>query len=83
MRAYKTMTENALRRVRLYYARASFLTYLANNGVPDHILARWAGRTNVRTTKKWYVRPDVEDLRPAAEAWGGLASVPTPVSEKL
>ncbi|MGW7544734.1 transposase [Streptomyces sp. NPDC054770] len=27
-------------------------TYLANNGVPDHILARWVGHTNVKTTEK-------------------------------
>ncbi|MFJ3492789.1 tyrosine-type recombinase/integrase [Streptomyces sp. NPDC086091] len=73
VRAYKIMDENGLRRVRLYDARASCLTYLANNGVPDHLLAMWAGHTNVKTTKKWYVKPDVADLLPAAEAWGGLA----------
>ncbi|MFE7964778.1 tyrosine-type recombinase/integrase [Streptomyces cellulosae] len=72
-RAYKIMDANGLRRVRLYDARASCLTYLANNGVPDHLLAMWAGHTNVKTTKKWYVKPDVADLLPAAEAWGGLA----------
>ncbi|MFF5515833.1 site-specific integrase [Streptomyces coeruleorubidus] len=69
----KIMDENGLRRVRLYDARASCLTYVANNGVPDHLLAMWAGHTNVKTTKKWYVKPDVADLLPAAEAWGGLA----------
>lgn len=73
VRAYKIMDENGLRRVRLYDARASCLTYLANNGVPDHLLATWAGHTNAKTTKKWYVKPDVADLLPAAEAWGGLA----------
>ncbi|MFJ8464029.1 site-specific integrase [Streptomyces swartbergensis] len=73
VRAYKVMDENGLRRVRLYDARASCLTFLANNGVPDHLLAMWAGHTNVKTTKKWYVKPDVADLLPAAEAWGGLA----------
>ncbi|MDT7840155.1 tyrosine-type recombinase/integrase [Streptomyces justiciae] len=77
-RAYKIMARNQLRRVRLYDARASCLTYLANNGVPDHLLARWAGHSSVKTTKQWYVKPDVEDLRPAAAAWGGLAGVPTP-----
>jgi hypothetical protein len=30
------------------------------------------GRTNVKTTKKWYVKPDVEDLREAATTWDGL-----------
>ncbi len=73
VRAYKIMDENGLRRVRLYDARASCLTFLANNGVPDHLLAMWAGHTNVKTTKKWYVKPDVADLLPAAEAWGGFA----------
>ncbi len=72
-RACKIMDANGLRRVRLYDARASCLTYLANDGVPDHLLAMWAGHTNVKTTKKWYVKPDVADLLPAAEAWGGLA----------
>lgn len=72
--AYKLMAEIGLRRVRLYDARASCCTYLANNGVPDHLLARWAGHTNVKTTKRWYVKPDVEDLRGAATTWGGLHS---------
>ncbi|MFJ9710688.1 tyrosine-type recombinase/integrase [Streptomyces sp. NPDC101234] len=77
-RVYRVMDEHGLRRVRLYDARASCFTYLANNGVPDHLLARWAGHTNVKTTKCWYVKPDVEDLRKAADTWGGLASVSTP-----
>ncbi|WP_327112925.1 site-specific integrase [Streptomyces sp. NBC_01341] len=77
-RAYTVMAENSLRRVRLYDARASCLTHLANNGVPDHLLARWAGHSDVRTTKRWYVKPDVEDLRPAADTWGEMASVPAP-----
>lgn len=76
-RAYRLMVILGLRRVRLYDARSSCLTYLANNGVPDHILARWAGHTNVRTTKKWYVKPDVEDLREAATTWDGLHGAAT------
>lgn len=71
-RAYRLMELLGLRRVRLYDARSSCFTFLANNGVPDHILARWAGHTNVKTTKKWYVKPDVEDLRGAATTWDGL-----------
>ncbi|MEV3857687.1 site-specific integrase [Streptomyces sp. NPDC050095] len=71
-RAYRLMELLELRRVRLYDARSSCFTFLANNGVPDHILARWAGHTNVKTTKRWYVKPDVEDLRGAAATWGGL-----------
>ncbi|MDQ0810159.1 integrase [Streptomyces sp. B3I7] len=76
-RAYRLMAILGLRRVRLYDARSSCLTYLANNGVPDHILARWAGHTNVKTTKKWYVKPDVEDLREAATTWDGLHGAAT------
>ena len=83
MRSYLLMDQNGLSGVRLYDARASCFTYLANQGVPDHLLARWAGHTNVKTTKKWYVQPGVEDLRPAAETWGGLAKAPTPLREKL
>jgi integrase len=76
-RAYRRMAILGLHRVRLYDARSSCLTYLANNGVPDHILARWAGHTNVKATKKWYVKPDVEDLRGAATTWDGLHGVAT------
>ncbi|MFF5279576.1 tyrosine-type recombinase/integrase [Streptomyces sp. NPDC000133] len=71
-RAYRIMALLGLRQVRLYDARASCFTYLANMGVPDHLLARWAGHTNVLTTKRWYVKPGVEDLRGAATVWGGL-----------
>ncbi|GAA3503792.1 hypothetical protein GCM10019016_109040 [Streptomyces prasinosporus] len=67
------MDANGPRGVRLYDARASRLTYPAHNGVPDHLLAMWAGHTDVKTTKKWYVKPDAADLLPAAGAWGGLA----------
>ncbi|MFG2886762.1 tyrosine-type recombinase/integrase [Streptomyces sp. NPDC048297] len=40
--AYRLMRELETRRVRLCDARHSCLSYLANNGVPDHILAAWA-----------------------------------------
>jgi integrase len=81
--AYRLMAVLGLRRVRLYDARASCLTCLADNGVPDHILVRWAGHTNVKTTKKWYVKPDVEDLRGSATTWEGLRSAPAQMREKL
>lgn len=67
--AYRLMRELEMRQVRLYDARHSCLTYLANAGVPDHILAAWAGHTNANFTKRKYVRPDVEDMRAAATAW--------------
>ncbi|MCI3240232.1 site-specific integrase [Streptomyces spinosisporus] len=74
--AYKLMASVGLRRVRLYDARHSCLTYLANNGVPDHILAAWAGHTNAAFTKAKYVHPDAEDLRPAAVVLDGLHRFP-------
>ena len=67
--AYRLMADLGLRKVRLYDARHSCLTYLANKGVLDHILAAWAGHTNAGFTKAKYVRPDVEDLRSAAAVW--------------
>ncbi|MGW2843052.1 site-specific integrase [Streptomyces sp. NPDC001493] len=75
-RAYRIMEILEHRRVRLYDARSSCLTFLANNGVPDHILARWAGHKNVSTTKRYYVKPGVEDLRAAAVTWDGLHGRP-------
>ncbi|AVZ76156.1 hypothetical protein SLUN_32100 [Streptomyces lunaelactis] len=60
-------------------ARPVGYRYASLNGVPDHLLALWAGHTNVKTTKRWYVKPNVEDLRPAADTWGGLASSPDPL----
>ncbi|MDX3632575.1 MULTISPECIES: hypothetical protein [Streptomyces] len=38
VRAYKGMNAKSLRRFRRYDARASRLTYLADSGVPDHLL---------------------------------------------
>lgn len=67
--AYRLMRELEVRQVRLYDARHSCLSYLANNGVPDHILAAWAGHTNASFTKRKYVHVDVEDMRAAATAW--------------
>lgn len=81
--AYRLMGKLGMRQVRLYDARASCLTYLANQGVPEHILARWAGHTNPKTTRKYYVKPDVEDLRGAAATWEGLHGVPTQQRENL
>lgn len=66
---YRLMRELEMRRVRLYDARHSCLSYLANNGVPDHVLAAWAGHTNASFTKRKYVHVDVEDMRAAAQAW--------------
>lgn len=70
--AYRLMAQFGMRQVRLYDARHSCLSYLANNGVPDHILAAWAGHTDASFTKKRYVHVEVEDMRGAAEAWSAF-----------
>lgn len=79
--AYKLMRDLGLRKVRLYDARHSCLSYLAVNGVPDVVLAAWAGHTSASFTKRKYVHVEAEDMRPAAETWdrfhGGLAAAPT------
>lgn len=75
--AYGLMRDLGMRRVRLYDARHSCLTYLAVNGVPDVVLARWAGHTSASFTKAKYVHPDVEELRSAATAWDRFHSADT------
>ncbi|MFE3493854.1 tyrosine-type recombinase/integrase [Streptomyces sp. NPDC059175] len=72
--AYRLMRELEMRQVRLYDVRHSCLSYLANSGVPDHVLAVWAGHTNAAFTKRKYVHVDVEDMRAAASAWDGFHS---------
>ncbi|GHI99511.1 hypothetical protein TPA0906_13770 [Streptomyces olivaceus] len=72
-RACGTLRANALRRLRLYDARASCLTYPVDNGVPDHLLSMRAGHPDTKTAKNCCVKPDAADLPPAAEVWGGLA----------
>ncbi|MET8947424.1 tyrosine-type recombinase/integrase [Streptomyces sp. NPDC004542] len=67
--AYRAMRRIGLRQVRLYDARHSCLTYLAVNGVPDVVLAAWAGHTNASFTKRKYVHVAAEDMRAAAAAW--------------
>ncbi|MER6557244.1 site-specific integrase [Streptomyces sp. NPDC001027] len=66
--AYRTMRRLGLRQVRLYDARHAVLKALALSGVPDVILAAWAGHTNAAFTKRKYVSIEVEDMRGAAEA---------------
>jgi integrase len=71
--AYKLMAATGLRRVRLYDARHSCLSYLAVNGVPDIILARWAGHTSAAFTKAKYVHVTADDMRSAAAAWDSFS----------
>lgn len=66
--AYRLMRKLGLRQVRLYDARHSVLKALALSGVPDVILAAWAGHTNANFTKRKYVSIEAEDMRGAAAA---------------
>ncbi|MFD7996279.1 site-specific integrase [Streptomyces mexicanus] len=66
--AYRLMRRLGLRQVRLYDARHSVLKALALSGVPDVILAAWAGHTNAAFTKRKYVSIEAEDMRGAAAA---------------
>ncbi|MFE7803312.1 tyrosine recombinase XerC [Streptomyces sp. NPDC057430] len=66
--AYALMAGLGLRRVRLYDARHAVLKALALSGVPDVVLAAWAGHTNAAFTKRKYVSIEAEDMRVAAEA---------------
>lgn len=54
------------RLTRLHEARHSCLTFLAMNGVPDTVLAAWAGHTNAGFTKRVYVHPTADDMRSAS-----------------
>lgn len=65
--AYSLMRSLEMRRVRLYDARHSCLTFLAVNGVPDVILAAWAGHVSASFTKRVYVHPSPDDLRAASD----------------
>ncbi|MBZ6252175.1 site-specific integrase [Streptomyces olivaceus] len=60
---YKAADRLGLRRVRLYDARAACLTLLAVAGVPDIVIAAWAGHAAVEVTRKHYLKPGVEALR--------------------
>ncbi|MGV9275980.1 site-specific integrase [Streptomyces griseosporeus] len=66
--AYRLMRRLGLRQVRLYDARHAVLKALALAGVPDVILAAWAGHTNAAFTKRKYVSIEAEDMRGAAAA---------------
>lgn len=67
-RAYELMLKVGVRKVRLYDARHSCLTYLATMGIPDVILAAWAGHADGgELAKRVYVQPDLSHLRAAAE----------------
>lgn len=70
---YKLMDQAGVRRVRPYDARHACLTYLAGAGVPDVVLAAWAGHADGGTlAKRVYVHPDMSHLKAAAEKLDSL-----------
>lgn len=72
-RAYELMAGVGMRKVRLYDARHASLTYLAGAGVPDVVLAAWAGHADGGTlAKRVYVHPDLSHLRGAADQLDAL-----------
>ncbi|PZG07851.1 site-specific integrase [Micromonospora craterilacus] len=67
-RVYGLMAKVGVRKVRPYDARHACLTYLAAAGVPDVVLAAWAGHADGGTlAKRVYVHPDSSHLKVAAE----------------
>ncbi|WP_320783840.1 tyrosine-type recombinase/integrase [Streptomyces sp. CRN 30] len=79
--AYRLMERLELRRVRLYDARHSCLTFLAVNGVPDVVLAAWAGHTHASFTKRKYVHPTAADMGAAVTHLNDLLGVADPSPE--
>lgn len=75
-RAYKLMDKVGVRgkgEVRLYDCRHSTLTLLAASGVPDVILAAWAGHADGGVlAKRVYVHADASHLKVAADHLGKL-----------
>ena len=75
-RVYRLMDKVGVRgkgEVRLYDCRHSTLTYLAGAGVPDVVLAKWAGHADGGTlAKKVYIHPDASHLREAADKLDSL-----------
>ncbi len=68
---YRLLREHGLRKVQLYDARRSCLTYLANSGagaVPISIVASWAGHADPAITLRHYVHVRPGDLDQARDA---------------
>lgn len=67
-RFYRLIELNGLRKITLYDARHSCLTYLAVSGVPDVVVSAWAGHADLSFTKRTYVHPNAEDLAAGRDA---------------
>jgi len=71
-RAYEAMEGAGVRKVRLYDARHSALTYLAVNGVPPVIVSAWAGHSDLSLAARVYVHPTAKDLEQGRDALSAL-----------
>lgn len=75
-RAYELMDKVGVRgkgEVRLYDCRHSCLTFLGAAGVPDVVLAAWAGHADGGTlAKRVYIHPDASHLKAATETLDAL-----------
>jgi integrase len=67
-RAYKLMDAAKVRRVRLYDARHSCLSFLRMAGVPGPIVSAWAGHADLSMADRVYVHPNTEDLEQGRDA---------------
>jgi integrase len=73
MMFYKLLANHGLRKVQLYDARRSCLTYLANSGqVPIAIVAAWAGHSDPAVTLRHYVHIRPGDMDVARDAMARL-----------
>jgi integrase len=66
-KAYELMAQAGVRRVRLYDARHSALSYMRNNGVPGTLVSAWAGHADLGLTDRVYVHPDPQSLKAGSD----------------
>ncbi|WP_030744518.1 tyrosine-type recombinase/integrase [Streptomyces sp. NRRL F-5135] len=66
--AYALMDAAGVRRIKLYWARHTTLTWMANSGgVPDTVVSAWAGHSDLSFTKRRYVHRDPDSLKAGSE----------------
>ncbi|MDQ4010396.1 MAG: hypothetical protein M3228_06795 [Actinomycetota bacterium] len=70
--AYHLMATAGVRKVRLYDARHSTLTYMATNGVPQVIVSAWAGHSDLSLAKRVYTHITAEHLVQGRDALAKL-----------
>ena len=68
------MAAAGVRKVRLYDARHSTLTFLATNGVPAPIVSAWAGHSDLSMAQRVYVHLTAKDLEQGRDALSALLS---------